>query len=224
MSTMPDRIVVRCHCGQRMAVKQSKAGSMVACPSCNSENLIPEDNCFAEEQIVLAKEPGRAAKIASTTVAALRWTANKTAIAWALIALGFSVLAYREAIFSQRDIGGSTPQECLVNWYAILRDAENYQSAQAAYHSRHRHERFRTLEISETKQSGDFSAIFYRYSIGSDVFREFTWSTKIDGKWYMMTYIGEYSAPNVKGLDQTWFLEMNAKREQWVKNSAKRPF
>jgi len=78
------------------------------------------------------------------------------------------------------------------------------------------------LEVVNVFESGDYGIAFFRYSIGADIFREAYWTGKVNGRWYWIPYLSEYS--DNKPKDEEWLKKMTKKKEIWEEASAKPRF
>ncbi len=118
------------------------------------------------------------------------------------------------------DLGASEPNQVIRAVYEILTD-EACLEARQAHMAANRNEIMKTLEVTDTSESGDYGIVFYRYSIGSDIFRNAAWIAKVHNKWYWMPNL-EYA--DTKPKDGTWFEQMKEKKDKWEKDSAKSNF
>jgi hypothetical protein len=80
----------------------------------------------------------------------------------------------------------------------------------------------RSLEVVDVSESGDHAIAFFRYSIGTEVFRDACWAGKVDGRWYLIANLSEYSSDKPK--DAEWFKKMLERRQKWEKESAPHKF
>ena len=139
----------------------------------------------------------------------------------ALAALAISAYTHMNPPQWKRDFGASKPEDVVGIVQSILTDDIKLQAAQA-FRGANRDQILRGLEVVEKSESGDFGIVFFRYSIGTDIFREAYWLGKVDGKWYWIPHLSEYS--DSKPADEAWFEKMVKKKETWEEESAKPKF
>jgi len=100
-----------------------------------------------------------------------------------------------------------------------LGDAGLLDPAYRAYFRFHKDEIFKTLEVVETSESGDYGIAFYRYSIGTNIVRRAIWCGKVNGEWYWVPYtIDGYDKPT----DEEWYEKMMEKKGEWEKGSVEK--
>ena len=139
----------------------------------------------------------------------------------ALSALAISTYTHMNHPRWKHDFGASTPEDAVRVVQDIFTDDIKLQARQA-FLGANRDQILRGLEVVEKSESGDFGIVFFRYSIGTDIFREAYWLGKVDGKWYLIPHLSEYS--DSKPADEAWFEQMVEKKEAWEKESAKPKF
>lgn len=142
------------------------------------------------------------------------------ALILSIAALAISLLQKVNPPRWKGDVGASEPDQVVRAVFDILTDDARFQAVQA-YRVDNRDEILKTLEVAETSKSGDYGIVFFRYSIGSDIFREAYWIAKIHNKWYWMPNL-EYA--DSKPKDGAWFEQMKEKKEKWEEESAKSNF
>lgn len=135
---------------------------------------------------------------------------------------GFVAYSRTDAVPTPKeDYGASEPAQVPEKVMGILTDNIRLYASQA-YLAQNREEILKTLEIADVAISGDFGLVFFRYSIGSDIFREAYWTGKVDEKWYRIYHLSKYS--DSKPADASWFEEMESKKDKWEEGSAVRKF
>ena len=87
----------------------------------------------------------------------------------------------------------------------------------------------KTLEVVEFHEDGDLGIAFYRYSVGTRVFRKTLWLRNMGGYWFRSgVYISLYTSnipeykstqPNWKFRRWDWLIEMKKKEEDWKNDS-----
>lgn len=143
----------------------------------------------------------------------------------AIIALIFSLGAVGFVAYSQtdaasvlkKDFGVSEPAQVPEMVMSLLTDTVRLRASQA-YLAQNRVEILKTIDIADVSISGDFALVFFRYSIGSDIFRKAYWTGKVDGKWYWIDYLSKYS--DSKPANTVWFEKMESKKKKWEEGSA----
>jgi hypothetical protein len=118
------------------------------------------------------------------------------------------------------DLGAKEPAQVVHEVLDVITSDASIQALQA-HRVNNRDEILRTIEVAETSESGNYGIIFFRYSIGSDIFRQAYWITKINNKWYWMPNL-EYAYSKPK--DGEWFANMKRKKAKWESESAKSMF
>jgi len=139
----------------------------------------------------------------------------------ALAALAISAYTHMNPPRWKHDLGASNPGDVVGIVQSILTDDVKLQAVQA-FRAAYRDQILRGLEVVEKSESGDFGIVFFRYSIGTDVFRQAYWLGKVNGKWYWIPHLSKYS--DSKPADEQWFEKMIEKKEDWEKESAKLKF
>lgn len=91
----------------------------------------------------------------------------------------------------------------------------------------------KTLEVVEFHEDGDLGIAFYRYSVGTRVFRKTLWLRNIGGYWFQShVYVTSYpgiskstedllksTQPSWKLRRWDWLIEMKKKEEDWKNDS-----
>ena len=139
----------------------------------------------------------------------------------AISALAISAYTHINPPRWRQDLGASTPEDAVRVVQDILTDDIKFEAGQA-FLGANRDQILRGLEVVEKSESGDFGIVFFRYSIGTDIFREAYWLGKVDGKWYVIPHLSKRS--NSKPADEAWFEQMLDKKDAWEKESAKPKF
>lgn len=142
------------------------------------------------------------------------------AIILSIAAIAISLLQRVNPPRWKEDLGTSEPEQVISAVFDILTDDARFQAVQA-HKVANRDEILKTLEVAETSVSGDYGIVFFRYSIGSDIFRDAYWTAKIRNKWYWMPNL-EYA--DAKPKDGAWFEQMKEKKDKWKEESAKSNF
>ena len=143
------------------------------------------------------------------------------ALIMALVALAFSVHTHMNPPRWKADLGASSPGGVVPNVMSILTDDVKLEASQA-FRAAHRNEILTNLEIVDTSESGDHAIAFFRYSIGTDIFREAYWVGNVNGMWYWIPHLSEYS--DNKPTDEEWLKRMMERKEKWEDESAKPKF
>ena len=137
----------------------------------------------------------------------------------AVVALALSVHT-RLNLHPRLDLGAETPRDVVAKYLSAI--ANSKVVASNAYWASHYEEIMKSLEIADFSESGNYGIVFFRFSIGSDIFRGAIWVYKVNGKWYRSS--DPYSFLGPKPTDKEWVEKMQAKKEEWEKNSAKPEF
>lgn len=224
---MPEKtLAIECQCGQRLRAKASHAGGTFPCPKCGTPNTVPS---VETEPVHLVEPPEPAQTATSTDPAPARGgrSSRKKAIlqylplVFSALALSIALYAYHESTRWQADFGSAKPNDLIPKIYDRLTD-QGYLRASSAYQAKHRDEILDTMEVADTQQKGGWAIVFVRYSIGSEIYRKTHWMRRIDGAWYWLLYLSEYS--DHKPEDEAWLKEMVKKAEKWEAESSKRAF
>ena len=139
-----------------------------------------------------------------------------TAIVISLSALALGVWNHLNPPRWKADFGANTPEDVVPAVLRILTDNVRIQAVQA-HKAIHGSEILKTLELVESSDSGNHGIVFFRYSIGTDIYRETYWVGKVDGKWYWMPNL-QYA--DDEPADAEWFEKMKEKKEEWEDESA----
>ena len=143
-----------------------------------------------------------------------------TAIVSSLLALALVVWNHLNPPRWKADFGANTPEDVVPGVLRLLTDDVRLQASQA-HKATHGSEIRKTLELVESSESGNHGIVFFRYSIGTDIFREAYWVGKVDGKWYWMPNL-HYA--DDEPADNEWFEKMKEKKKEWEDESAKPKF
>lgn len=119
------------------------------------------------------------------------------------------------------DYGTSDPADVVSAIMAVRTDDAKFSASQA-YLVNHQAEIMETLEVSDVSVSEDHGIAFFRYSIGSRIFREAYWLGRVSDRWYLIPHLSKYS--DSKPSDMSWFEEMMSRKEKWEEESAVKKF
>ena len=122
----------------------------------------------------------------------------------------------------QTDIGRETPGETIRALMAQQVSGQYIIGAEAAFLAKNSREILRTIEIVEVSESGGYAVVYFKYSIGADIYRETHYLMRLGSNWYPR--FGSLKYADNKPDDEEWVKKMLDKIEKWVEGSAESPY
>lgn len=127
-----------------------------------------------------------------------------------IIAIVISIIAMNKNPL-KLDFGEVSPEQAIIT---LFKNSGSFNASQADI-MHNLPEILKTFEVVDVRKSGNHALALYRYSVGSKIIRDYKWTTKISGQWYL-NYDLNYSCP--KDMDKTLHKELTKKSSEWSKN------
>lgn len=136
----------------------------------------------------------------------------------ACVALALAVVSYTKIEDWSFDIGRDNPADTARAYVEFECENDFRIQAESVFMAENSEEILETLDIADVSVAGDYAVAFYRYSIGTDIFRKSLPLRMVEGKWYS-SHDWKYSSNPPS--DEDWLSEVSSRIEEWEEQSAK---
>ncbi|MBT7315004.1 MAG: hypothetical protein HN848_05750 [Thiotrichales bacterium] len=142
-------------------------------------------------------------------------------LAVAASALIFAGISFEASSELKKDIGRTDPGDTVRAYMEFACTYDFRIQAERVFEINNSEEILDTLDVSDVAISEHFAVVFFRYSIGTDIYRKTMHLMQVDEKWYSSH---EWSYSSSSPADEDWYKEVSERVEKWEKDSAKSIF